>query len=42
MKNFYENSEMEIVLFATEDIIATSAFADKVVEDTMGNMGGLM
>lgn len=42
MKNFYENPEMEIVLFSAEDVIATSAFSDKVTEDGMENMGGLM
>lgn len=41
MKNFYENPEMEIVLFSVEDVIATSAgISDRVGEDN-GGFGSL-
>lgn len=41
MKNIYENPEMEIVMFAAEDVISTSALPGPSIDD-MDNLGGLM
>ena len=39
MKAFYQPPEMDVILFDTEDIIATSSIADKVGKDTEDGWG---
>lgn len=43
MKNFYENPEMEIILFSTEDIIATSGLSTGgAADESNGPFGGIV